>query len=325
MTIAILGAAGAIGSSVAEALEARGADFVVVGRNPDRLHKAFGGLPHAKPRAADLETAEGAAAACAGVTTGVITIGLPYTEFHRYPAQSRALVDGAVKAGVKRLLLVTNIYAYGAPQASHVKGGLVDESHPRDAVSHKGVMRKGQEDALLDAARAGKLEVAILRLPDFMGPGAELSYTKTIVEAAIANKTANLFDPINTPHQFVHVPDVGAVVASLLDKDATFAGKGDATASTFHFAGSGIITVEEYARQVYVAAGTKPSWRAAGPFMLRIIGLFDPIVKEFVEMNYLQKTPVNLDDKKLVALIGEPHRTSYADSVKAFVASVRGK
>ena len=38
---AILGAAGAIGSSVAQALEAKGADFVVVGRNPDRLQKAF--------------------------------------------------------------------------------------------------------------------------------------------------------------------------------------------------------------------------------------------------------------------------------------------
>ena len=39
--------------------------------------------------------------------------------------------------------------------------------------------------------------------------------------------------------------------------------------------------------------------RVAGKGMLRVIGLFNPIIKELVEMNYLMSTPVLMDDRAL--------------------------
>ena len=49
--------------------------------------------------------------------------------------------------------------------------------------------------------------------------------------------------------------------------------------------------------------------------MLRSIGLFDPIMRELVEMNYLQSDPVLLDDHALRTLLPGVHVTSYDDGI----------
>jgi len=50
--------------------------------------------------------------------------------------------------------------------------------------------------------------------------------------------------------------------------------------------------------------------------MLRIVGLFVPMMREMVEMHYLQTTPVLLDDTALLTLLGNVRKTTYADGVK---------
>jgi hypothetical protein len=57
--------------------------------------------------------------------------------------------------------------------------------------------------------------------------------------------------------------------------------------------------------------------------MLRIVGLFVPMMREMVEMHYLQTTPVLLDDTALRQLLGDVKKTSYADGVKRSVEYLR--
>lgn len=321
--VVIVGAAGATGKAIGHALVAAGREVIVVGRTLSRLEAAFpvghggAGFVH---RIADAETAEGARAACQGAETAVVALGLPYYEFGRYPGLMKTLVDGAVAAGVRRVLLIGTVYPYGLPRVA--PGELVTEAHARAPIAFKGKMRKAQEDVLLEAAKAGQVEALVLRLPDFMGPEAELSYAKSIVDTALADKTANLFTPIDTPHQFVHVPDVGPIVARLVEAPAAWVSGPDA-APWLHFAGSGTITVEALAKLIYAEVGARYRARKVGRTMLRLLGLFDKIMREFVEMQYLQSDPVNLDDQRLVGLIGAPRRTPYAESVRAMVAWAR--
>ena len=49
-------------------------------------------------------------------------------------------------------------------------------------------------------------------------------------------------------------------------------------------------TQREIADQVFPMAGRKPNLRVAGKTALRIFGLFDPLMRELVEMHYLQTT-----------------------------------
>lgn len=306
--IAILGAAGATGKAVARELARRAETVRTVGRHAQRLEAAFGSLP-VERLAADLETTDGAAAAVEGVDTAVMTLGLPYTDFRRYPALMRNVVEASERAGVRRLLLVTNIYAYGPPRAE-----WIDERHPREPVAFKGRMKLEQE-CILEAA--AEMQWIILRLPDFFGPEAELSYAKMIFDSAQRGRKANLFSPADTPHQFVYTGDVGPVVADLLARS-------DGWNEAYNFAGSGIITVEEFARRVYQLAGNPYRRRLAGPGIIRLLGLFQPMMREFAEMHYLQSTPVNLTDEKLVRHLGAVGRSSYDDGIAATWQAMQG-
>ncbi len=54
--------------------------------------------------------------------------------------------------------------------------------------------------------------------------------------------------------------------------------------------------------------------------MLRAIGLFDGMMRELVEMQYLLTDPVILDDTAIHELLGPLHKTSYDDAVRAICA-----
>src|SRR5580698_2627330 len=309
--IALFGAAGAVGKSIADALRARGLEYRVVGRNRGELEKSFGDDPLAEIVTWNTDDPESVRTAARGVGTLIYLIGVPYDRFELHPVVMQKTLDGAIAEGVERLVLVGTVYPYGMPMTT-----LVTETHPRTPQTYKGQMRKAQEGVLLKAHAEGKIQGTILRLPDFYGPGVDKSYLHSLFEAAAKGGTANMLGPIDTPHQFVYVPDVGPVVLDL-------AAKPEAYGRWWNFAGSGVMTQREIVDEVFAMAGRKPKTLVAGKTMLRLIGLFQPIMRELVEMNYLLTAPVLLDDSALVELLGAVHRTSYAEGLKLTLEGYR--
>ncbi|MEO8662457.1 MAG: hypothetical protein ABI693_28610 [Bryobacteraceae bacterium] len=113
-----------------------------------------------------------------------------------------------------------------------------------------------------------------------------------------------------------YTADAGQVIGDLLCKDSGWN-------ETYNFAGSGLISVEDFARRVYAAAGQKYRRMIVSPWMLWTIGLFSPLMREFREMSYLMTTPVNLKDDKLVRHLGGVPRTSYEDGIAATLKAYR--
>jgi nucleoside-diphosphate-sugar epimerase len=305
MTIAIIGAAGAIGRSVADAYHAAGQTVRLVGRSEAPL-KAMAG-PGDEIVLADVATEEGCRAAVAGAETAVYTLGLPYTKqaFAAYPPMMERFVAAAEAAGIRRALLITNVYAYGLPRTERVA-----EDHPRNPVAVKGRYRKAQEDTFL-AARG--FEAISLRLPDFYGPKVPGSMLGMVVEAARTGATGNLLGPADRRHEFVFTPDVGPVVKALLERKQAVAG-------AFNFAGAGEISMIGLAELLYKAAGHAPKLRVMAPWMQSVIALFMPVLRELAEMRYLLETPVLLDDTKLRTLLPEVRKTSYDDGAGLTIA-----
>jgi hypothetical protein len=62
-------------------------------------------------------------------------------------------------------------------------------------------------------------------------------------------------------------------------------------------------------------------WLSA-KMMLRLIGLFNPVLREFVEMHYLLTDPVIVDDAALQALLGGVAKTPYSEGVRQSLAAV---
>lgn len=302
--IALFGATGAIGRSIANALREKGLEYRVVGRNRARLVETFGGDPKAEIVTWNPEDAASVRAVAQGVDTLIYLVGVPYDHFELHPLTMRRTLDGAIAEGVKRVVLIGTVYPYGVPTTEKVT-----EEHPRNPPTYKGKMRKEQEDMLLAADAAGQIRGTVLRLPDFYGPEVESSFLHGLFKAVASGKTADMVGPIDTPHEFVFVPNVGPVVLALAEKSEAY-GRG------WNLAGAGVTTQRKIAEQAFALVGRKPKLRVVGKLGLRLIGLFQPIMKELVEMHYLQMTPVLLDDSALIVLLGGVHKTSYEEGVK---------
>ena len=248
---------------------------------------------------ADLTDLRSASAAARGVDTIIYTVGLPYPSHDLFPGMMRTALQAALAMQVRRIVLVSNVYSYGVPRTS-----TVAETHPRLPGARKGQYRKEQEDLVLEAQKRGQIDGLVVRLPDFYGPGAENSLANPVFRAALAGKTANWIGPVNTPHEFVYVPDTGPVIAEL-------ANAADAYGEAWNYGGPGAINTMDFITRVYRAAGRSPKYRAAGRGILKVAGWFNPLFRELPEMLYLQETPVILDDSKLLAKFPGITKTPY--------------
>jgi len=307
--VALFGAAGVIGQSIATALSAKGQPYRVVGRTASSLRQAFGADPLAEIVTWNPDWPASVQAAATGIETLVYMVGVNYWQFELHPELMRKTLAGAIAAGVKHIILIGTVYPYGRPIANPVR-----EDHPRAPHTFKGRMRKAQEDLVMQAHAEGRIKATVLRLPDFYGPGVQASLLNGAAQAAVHGGTADMVGPIDRPHEFVFVPDVGPVVARLADTPAAF-GK------IWNLAGAGVTSQRELVSEMERQTGNKLKLRVAGKTMLRLIGLFNPFMREMVEMNYLMTDPLIMDDSALQRLIGPLHKTPYAQGIRQTLAA----
>lgn len=310
--IALFGAAGAVGRSLADALNQRGESYRVVGRDRVRLEKTFGG-PDVEIATWNPDDPASVREAARGIDTLIYLVGVPYNHFELHPQLMQKTLDGAIAENVRRLLLIGTVYPYGMPVTAKVT-----EKHPRNPTTFKGKMRKEQEDLLLAADAAGRVEGVVLRLADFYGPGVEASFLDGAFKAAVSGGTADMVGPIDTPHEFVFVPDVGPVA---LDLAATPEARG----GWWNLAGAGVTTQRKMVEMAFARTGRPLKVRVAGKTTLRVIGLFNPLMRELVEMHYLQTNPVLLDDTALTGLLGTVKKTPYEEGVRQCLEHLQSK
>jgi hypothetical protein len=77
--------------------------------------------------------------------------------------------------------------------------------------------------------------------------------------------------------------------------------------------------VDEISRQ----SGRRVNVRAAGKWLLRGLGLFNPLMREMVEMHYLLTEPVIMDDSALQSLIGPVVKTPYPEGIRRTLEATR--
>ncbi|MBV8657051.1 MAG: NAD-dependent epimerase/dehydratase family protein [Burkholderiales bacterium] len=309
--IALVGAAGAIGRSIASSLSAQGRAYRVIGRSRSALAESFGHDPRAEIVTWNPDDPASVRAALRGIDTMIYLVGVNYWQFDLHPKLMRQTLDGAIAEGVERCLLIGTVYPYGLPRTPRVA-----EDHPREPHTYKGRMRLAQENLLMAADAAGQIKGTVLRLPDFYGPGIDKSFLGEAFKAGAKGGTADLIGPIDTPHEFVYVPDVGPVVSRLIDQPGAYG-------RIWHLAGAGVTSQQKLVDEISRQTGRPLKTRVAGPWLVKLMGLFNPMMREMVEMHYLQTHPVLLDDSALTQLLGPIQKTSYSEGVRASLAAHR--
>jgi nucleoside-diphosphate-sugar epimerase len=309
-SIALIGASGSLGKSITNALSAKNKPYRVIGRSEGSLRATFGNDPQAAIATWNPDAPESIRLALAGIDTAIYMVGVNYWQFELHPQLMRKTLDGAIAAGVKRLLLIGTVYSFGKPQTERVS-----EDHPREPHTFKGRMRKEQEDLVLAAHASGKIQTAILRLPDFYGPGVDKSFLWSAFQAAKTGKRAQLVGPIDAPHEFVYLPDAGVTIERLIAEPRAWG-------SAWNLGGAGVTSVHAMVNEIFAQSGRKPKYMVAGKTMLRIFGLFNPVVREMVEMHYLLTSPVILDDTRLKNLLGDLPKTPYKEGIRQTLALI---
>jgi nucleoside-diphosphate-sugar epimerase len=314
MYVAIFGAAGAVGAPLLAELRRRDHRVRLVGRSTDALVRLAAGDPAVDVVSADLGDPVAARRAAAGVDAIVYAVGIDYHKFAQHPQLMRITIEAARAEGVRELLLIGTVYPYGIAQTERVR-----ETHPRTPHTRKGAYRNEQLQLVLDAHDPAGLLTTALILPDFYGPGVEKSYAKSLFDGALDGSQATIVGSADVPHEFVYVPDAAPVIVDLLERPEAFG-------TFYNLGGPGTISQRELGRLAYTAAGRDPRTLklfAVPKWMIQLMGIANPFMREVVEMTYLFERPLVLDDAKLHAVLPHVQKTSYADGVRLAIAARR--
>ena len=94
---------------------------------------------------------------------------------------------------------------------------------------------------------------------------------------AIAGKKAQVMGDPDQPHTFSYIPDIAAGLATL-------GGDHRADGKAWHLANAPTITPRQFITKVYEAAGTDGGVSAMPRFMVNVVALFNPDVREIKEV-----------------------------------------
>ncbi|WP_205325108.1 NAD-dependent epimerase/dehydratase family protein [Glycomyces sp. YM15] len=279
----VLGATGGIGRAVVAELTARGHEVRAVSRNAEGP-QGF---------RADITTAEGAAAACAGAAVVYQCAQPPYAEWAKeFVGFADTVLTGVEKSGA-RLVMADNLYMYGPVE------GPLHEGLPYAAAFPKGRARARVAEMILNAHKEGRVRASLGRASDYFGPGGVNTVLgPSIFAAAAAGKTARWLGEPDEPHTVSYLPDVAAGLVTLGEHP-----KADGYA--WHLPVGPPVTGAEFLALVWEAAGGKPKSAALGRGMQRLIGVFNPTVKELSETWYQRDRAWIVDDTAFRAAFPE--------------------
>ncbi len=297
----ILGANGTIATQLLPVLLANKENVRLVSRNP----KPVTGV---ETRKADVRKYEQLKDGLQGSSVVYLVIGIQYD--HKVWQRDwhiimRNVIDSC-KANNSKLIFFDNAYMYGRVN------GVMTEEAPYNPCSKKGEVRAAVARMLQQEMEAGTIEAAIARAVDFYGPGVtDKSAAGTLVFTNMKKgKKAQWFINPDVPRSYNYTPDAARAMYIL----ATHA---EAFGQVWHLPSvQPALTGREFIRLAakYMNASEKvivlPKW------LLKIIGWFNPFMKEMYEMNYQDEFPFRFSSAKFEKAFGFIP-TSYEEGVKA--------
>jgi nucleoside-diphosphate-sugar epimerase len=296
----ILGAGGVIGTELVKDLVSKRQSIRLVAR------KCRSTTGAAQVVVADVSDLDQTISAVNGSSVVYLLVGLKYdTNVWRalWPRIMRNAIEACKRANAK-LIFFDNVYMYGK-----VSGPMTEET-PFNPVSRKGEIRAQVATMLLGEMKGGGVQALIARSADFYGPGARTSVANILVFDKLAKQEkASWLVNDSVPHSFTFTPDAARSLVMLGSSETSWNQTWHLPTALSPPAGSNFI------RLTAAQFGVEPHYRVLTPLMLKLVGVFNPDVRELGEMLYQYDSPYVFDSTKFTKAFGfEP--TAYADGVK---------
>jgi nucleoside-diphosphate-sugar epimerase len=300
----ILGANGTIGSILAKELVTYTDKIRLVSRYPRKVNETDELFP------ADLSNPAVVDQAIAGSDVVYLVVGFDYkleVWEEKWPRLVKATISACIKHNA-RLVFFDNVYMYDINSIPHMT-----EESPYNPPSKKGAVRKQIAQMIMDEVKAGRLMALIARSADFYGPANDKSMViEMVYKNFLKGKAANWPVDKNKKHSFTFTPDAAKATALLGNTD-------DAYNTIWHLpTDKNVLTGSEFIGLFAKEMNTRNRIFVLPVWMIKLIGIFMPVMKEFPEMMYQYDRDYFFDSSKFEKRF-KFKTTTYQEGVKLTV------
>lgn len=305
----ILGANGIIATELAKELHKSYTQNIrLVSRNPKKVNESDVLFK------ADLLDATQTANAVEGSEIVYMTAGLPYNAKlweEQWPIVMKNVIEACKKHKAK-LVFFDNVYMYG-----EVNGTMTEET-PFNAVSVKGKARAGIATMVLDAIKNKTLTAMICRAPEFYGPRNTLSGTNATIFDNIRNKKRlQVILSDSTLRTLIYTPDAGRATALLGNTP-------DAYHQTWHLpCDDNRLNTKQFIDMTSKIYGQELKYSVMGKWLIKILGIFIPFIKEIVELLYQWEQDYIFDSSKFKKRFPDFKVTNLKDGVSEIIEEIK--
>ena len=279
----VLFGAGQVGQPLARLLLQAGKRVRIAKRSP-------GGVPGAEVIQGDAADAAFCARAAQGAATVYHCMNPPYDArvwAELVPLYMNNLIAASGNAGA-RLVVLDNVYMLGRPH-----GRPLDEDTPMNPCSRKGEIRARAAERLFEAHRQGDVIATTGRASDFYGPRGTLTGLGDFFwPRVLVGKTAYSPYPLDGIHTYHYIPDVAAGLATL------GCAANDAYGRPWMLPCAPAGTLRELVTRLAAKFGREIAVAHIPRWMLKMMAVFMPLMRELDEMLYQWDEPFVVDDRR---------------------------
>jgi len=209
----------------------------------------------------------------------------------RAEAQLQVVIDALAGSG-KTLLFPGTIYNYRA--SDRIVGPTLRQS----AEAPRGEIRIRLETMLRKAAASKGFKVIILRAGDFYGPGQRGDWFEAGMLMDQRKGRLYHLDDLAKRHSWAYLPDLGRAFVRLAEQRAQMG-----SFTNHHFEGHWA-SHSEIMAAIGKVVPFKPTLAPMPWWLLRAVGLVNPVMRDIFRMRYLWINEMELVDPEMSALLG---------------------
>ena len=291
----VLGATGGMGFALVEELVSRGIETIAFARSSEKLalfRQEWG--PRALIFSGDVMNESHLSKAVKSVDLVFHSINIPYEKWNPALFQILEAILASCKKHNKPLIYVDNIYSYGR-QSEPVCEVTSKQPHTK-----KGNIRLQLQKQI----QTSTVPYILAHFPDFYGPKAESTILQYTFKDMLKKSSALYVGNTRHKREFIYTKDGAKALVELALREESYN-------ESWNISGTGTISGEEIAAIASSFFAKEIKLKPIHRWMIAMLGLFNPSMKEVVEMMYLTETPVILDGSKYEKNIGPIPKTPY--------------
>ncbi|AXF23026.1 hypothetical protein CUJ89_21365 [Burkholderia pyrrocinia] len=309
----VLGASGGIGGEVARQLRDAGWQVRALKRGLDADVVERDGMVWMRGDAMDRDAVVRAARGCSVIVHAVNPPG-----YRNWATLVLPMIDNTIAAATvaqATVVLPGTVYNYGADAFP-----VLREDAPQHPATRKGAIRVELERRLQEATAQG-VRTIVVRAGDFFGPRAGNNwFAQGLVKAGRPVAAVSVPGQPGVGHQWSYLPDVARTMVELIERRDTLE-----PFARFHLGGHWDADGTQMAEAVSRVAqrhGMRPVLRRFPWWFVWAAAPFVTTLRELLEMRYLWREPIRLDNARVTAVLGREPVTPLDQAVEETLAGL---